>query len=80
VKFKINGQFHFGWIRVSISTSYGFVTGTISGYAFNSIANTSITAGQMHPLATEKAAIEDVPTGSLGALAAGAPAIPSWRK
>lgn len=74
VKFKIAGQFHYGWIRLSMSCSRGFCTGKVTGYAFNSIANQSITAGQLHPTAGGKAAVE-VPAGSLGMLAAGARAI-----
>jgi hypothetical protein len=80
VKFKVNGQFHFGWIRVSITTHPSFVSGTITGYAFNSIANVPIFAGQLRPAGSEQAAIQNVPPGSLGMLAAGAQAIPYWKK
>jgi hypothetical protein len=80
VKFKVNGKFHFGWIRVSITTHPGSVSGTITGYAFNSIANVPIFAGQLHPAGSGQAAIQNVPAGSLGMLAAGAQAIPYWKR
>jgi hypothetical protein len=80
VKFKVNGKFHFGWIRVSITTHPDSVSGTITGYAFNSIANEPIFAGQLRPAGSEGAVTENVPAGTLGMLAAGAEAIPYWKK
>ena len=69
---------HYGWIRLSLAVSFGSITGSITGYAFNTIANQSIAAGQIRP-ADEKALVEEVPAGSLGMLAAGSAAIPYWR-
>jgi len=77
VKFKISGQFHYGWIRLNTDCSRGFCNGTITGYAFNTQANQSITAGQLRPPSADGAAIQEAPVGSLGMLAAGTAARPS---
>lgn len=51
VKFKINNQFHFGWIRIqtSIYSHFGWLDVpqlTIHDYAYESVANAPIKAGQ----------------------------------
>lgn len=66
-KFKINGQTHYGWARLSIRTAGASVTAHISGYAYETVANKSIRAGQ------KAGADFSTPdeNGSLGALARG---------
>lgn len=68
-KFRINGQTHYGWARLSVRTAGASVTAHISGYAYETVANQSIRAGQ-------RTGTGDVSTsedrGSLGALARGA--------
>jgi len=44
LKFKINGQVHYGWARLSLQ-SFGW-TATLTGYAYETIANKPIVAGQ----------------------------------
>lgn len=68
LEFKIGGQTHYGWARLSVQSSYGQgVVGTITGYAYETTANKPIRAGQ-----TSSGAEVSEQKGSLGALAAGA--------
>ena len=74
LKFKIKGRFHFGWARITITTSGKRFTATLTGYAYETIPGKGIVAG--------KRTDSDVATfspASLGHLAAGASAIPAWR-
>jgi hypothetical protein len=53
VKFKIDGQFHYGWARITVVTGptssfYGLLT----GYAYETIPNKSIIAGKTKGPAT----------------------------
>ena len=75
LKFKIKGRFHFGWARltVEIPQFYNF-TATLTGYAYETIPNKAIIAGQ-----TKGPTDTTVAPTSLGHLAAGASAIPAWR-
>ncbi len=75
LKFKIHGQTHYGWARLSVSAEqYVYVAATLTGYAYETIPNKAIIAGK------EKGAdVITVQPASLGHLAAGAPAIPAWR-
>jgi len=72
IKFKIKDQFHLGWARITVATRTNAFTGTLTGYAYETIPGKAIVAGQTKG--------PDELAGSLGALAAGAAAIPSWRK
>jgi hypothetical protein len=72
-RFKIRKEIHYGWARLCVKThvdgdGYYFTT-TLEGYAYETIPNKAIIAGET------KGADDFVPElGSLGALAAGAPA------
>jgi len=46
LKFKIKGKTHYGWARLDVQTSGGNITGTLTGYAYETVANRSIRAGQ----------------------------------
>jgi len=48
LKFFINGKVHFGWARVTVTTSGKSFTATLTGYAYETITNKSIIAGQTH--------------------------------
>jgi hypothetical protein len=76
LEFLINGQKHFGWARMSAQNIGCFpCIGRIFGYAYETIPNKAIIAGdQGH---AEEAYAK--PT-MLGALALGAPALNLWRK
>jgi hypothetical protein len=89
LKFHINGQFHYGWAR--LTTTGGWPRSAIlTGYAYETIPGKSIIAGQ-----TKEALVEsdygagaslanplpDTPLpGSLGMLALGAQDVPLWRR
>jgi len=46
LKFKIKGKTHYGWARLSVQTGKITITGTLTGYAYETVANRSIRAGQ----------------------------------
>jgi hypothetical protein len=73
LKFKIKGKIHYGWARLSVDNFINDITATLTGYAYETVANKPITAG--------KTAGPDVVTvqPSVGHLARGAAAIPAWR-
>ena len=89
VKFQVAGQTHYGWVRMSINviSNYGAYNVSITGFAYETVANQSIVAGQTNgPTGTRAqlaapnpgVAVDSGPT--LGMLAAGALAKPLWRK
>jgi hypothetical protein len=77
-KFQINHKLHFGWARLCVKThvvdgSNSFTT-TLTGYAYETIPNKAIAAGQ-----TTGSDVTALYPASLGRLAAGASAIPAGR-
>jgi hypothetical protein len=75
LEFRLHGKVHFGWARLSVICPGTDVDATLSGYAYETIANKSIIAGKTHG--------KDVVTlhdPSLGHLAQGDSAISWWRK
>jgi len=69
LEFKINGETHYGWARFNVEASYAQgVVGTLTGYAYETIANKPIRAGQT----SGEADASFHQKNSLGALAAGA--------
>jgi len=88
LKFMIRGKVHFGWARVTVTTSGKNFTATLTGYAYETIANKSIIAGETKESDAEVAGKQVNPTSlavpiparqSLGMLALGAQGVP-WRK
>lgn len=84
VKFLINGQIHYGWIRMSISWS-GRVFGTITEYAYETVANKKIAAGAttdsndaLSANTMPRSLLERGP--SLGFLALGSDGLTAWRR
>ena len=78
LKFQINGETHFGWARLNVSVqSHGpaNVTATLTGYAYETVANKPIIAGK-----TKGADVITVQPATLGHLAAGASVIPARRR
>jgi len=73
LKFKIKGRFHFGWARITVTTTKNSFTALLTGYAYETIPGKAIIAGDKGP---NGKTVESV---SLGHLAAGASAIPAWR-
>jgi hypothetical protein len=91
VKFKIKGRTHYGWARLSVSVDAGnhIVTGTLTGYAYETIPNKPIIAGKTKG-ADETASLEPLnPTSfsaptpgpaTLSVLALGSPGLSIWRR
>ena len=83
LKFLIHGQVHYGWARV---TNVGIWRFTVTGYAYETIANKSLRAGQTsETVATEAddTASLKIPAAegpSLGMLARGVEAMAVWRR
>ena len=89
LKFNINGKVHFGWARVTVTTSGKTFTATLTGYAYETIPNKSIIAGKTKGPDNEVGG-EQVSSASpaspapapktLGILALGAQGVPLWRR
>jgi len=89
-KFKINGQFHYGWARLSVTTpAHGAYTATLTGYAYETVANKGIVAGQtagtdevgaIVPTSPMVPASEAYRPASLGLLGRGASGLSIWRR
>lgn len=91
VKFIINGEVHYGWIRISVNTSGENVNTTMTGYAYETIANKPIIAGatkESENVTSESdtaeqrnsASVNAPSRESLAALALGSQGLPLWRK
>lgn len=86
VRFLINGQTHYGWIRLTVTTATkGAMSAIITGYAYETVANKVIKAGTATSTATQaspKAEVRGVKSGeaSLGMLALGADGLSMWRR
>ena len=67
LKFQIKGKTHYGWARLNVTGSgLGTIVATLTGYAYETIANKAIVAGK-----TSGAAYSGDQTRTLGGLALG---------
>jgi hypothetical protein len=49
LKFTIHGKTHYGWARLNVAVSAGaHVDATLTGYAYETIANEAIVTGKKH--------------------------------
>jgi hypothetical protein len=48
LKFVIKGKVHYGWARLSVASEGYQITATLTGYAYETIPNKPIIAGQTH--------------------------------
>lgn len=87
VSFQRNGQTHYGWIRLTVTTTFDpngpRMTATVTGYAYETVANKPILAGTAGTAAAEVGAPREIQSrngASLGMLALGADALPMWRR
>jgi hypothetical protein len=82
-QFKINGETHYGWARLSVSRkAYHFIA-ILTGYAYEDTPNTAIKAGQTTGTSADSSANRDPqspPYKSLGELALGRAIVPSGRQ
>ena len=74
LKFQIKGKTHYGWARLSVTDRSPHITATLTGYAYETIANKPIIAGR-----TKGPDVITLEPASLGHLARGASAISTWR-
>ena len=93
LKFLINGEVHYGWARIKFPYPNGYGFPSIYGYAYESVANQPIIAGQtsgtyeasgVQPSRAaeskeQKTAAAASTTATLGALAAGMQGLNLWR-
>ena len=84
VRFLIHGAPHYGWVRLTISThDVASMSGSVSGYAYETIPNKPIFAGSAKNVSEASNAKEKVRGASgpsLGMLALGAHGMPQWRR
>ena len=64
LKFKISGKTHFGWARLSVEGGAGNITATLTGYAYETVANKEIDAGQTQDAANSDTASLDLTPAS----------------
>jgi len=80
LQFLISGQPHFGWARFTVKLEPGLgcsFRATLSGYAYESVANMPIVTGQTTEVSTDSFSHT---AASLGMLALGASGISIWRR
>jgi hypothetical protein len=82
LEFQIDGQAHYGWAEVFVATfeSGGFTEyrGVVKGYAYNTVPNKPMRAGQT----SDRDLIGEIAPqpATLGLLALGAPGLDIWRR
>jgi hypothetical protein len=74
LKFKIGGKIHYGWARLSVQVQNSSITATLTGYAYETIPNKPIIAGE-----TTGQDVAIIKPAGLGDLARGVPAVPAFR-
>jgi len=71
-KFQIKGKIHYGWARLNVTGSgLGTIVATMTGYAYETIANKAIVAGRTAAGRTEDTEDSVDQFGTLGGLALG---------
>jgi hypothetical protein len=84
VRFLINGETHYGWVRLTVTTPPDkFISAKITAYAYETVANKPIQAGIVEAPIAEIQALGDIQNQSgpsLGMLALGADGLSRWRR
>jgi hypothetical protein len=87
VRFPIDGEFHYGWIRLTVKTNsqtHGpYMTAAITEYAYETVPDEPIYAGSTEEPAAEVRGPENIQNqrrASLGMLALGANGLLLWRR
>lgn len=88
LRFRIDGETHFGWARLTVKAQARGVVATLTGYAYETVPNKPIIAGKTKR--SDDNSIVEEPNASLvapapqsaqlGILALGAPALSIWRR
>lgn len=84
VKFLINGQTHYGWVRMTVTTEPRGLSATITAYAYETVANKRILAGTPETVTVAtmdlSSAAPNQSQASLGMLALGSDGLKLWRR
>jgi hypothetical protein len=89
LRFKIEGKTHFGWARLNVQATSSSIIATLTGYAYETIPNKSIHAGQTKgashylaaaPLTPDTRDILAHAGPTLGQLASGSREMSIWRR
>jgi hypothetical protein len=84
LQFVINGQIHFGWARLTVLTDSHreMVRATLTGYAYETEANTPILTGKTSGPEefSQSMPVRDKEPAKLGVLALGATGLNLWRR
>jgi hypothetical protein len=87
VRFTMDGELHYGWVRLTVTASPQLdgppLSAQITAYAYETEANTTIYAGLTKEASAELEPAMSVPNHrgpSLGMLALGAEGVPLWRR
>jgi hypothetical protein len=85
LKFSVNGETHYGWARLTVKAKGG-IFATLSGYAYETVPNKAIDAGEKSgPVVAEAANHPQEiapanPLATVGVLARGADGLTVWRR
>jgi hypothetical protein len=94
LRFRIHGQVHYGWARLTVYVKGGqSIIASLLGFAYETIPGKSIKAGQTNEAKNDftngdfgpgASLINPIPntphSAALGALALGAQGVPLWRR
>ena len=82
LKFKIHGKTHYGWARLNVTymPEGHSITATLTGYAYETIPNQGLRAGQRHNADHQPTNSLAPTSGSLGQLARGAQSVTLGRR
>ncbi|MFZ0774083.1 MAG: hypothetical protein WCA49_22595 [Candidatus Sulfotelmatobacter sp.] len=81
VEFLIDGATHYGWIRLSSTVGkFKVATFTVTGYAYETVPDQPIKAGQLTDEASAPAESAPLAKPSLGVLALGSQGLELWRR
>jgi hypothetical protein len=85
LKFLIDGEVHFGWARLTVMANKQKeeVTAILTGYAYETEANTPIVTGQTKGASEAVSRADPIPASKptmLGWLALGSPGLSAWRR
>lgn len=87
IQLKINGDLHFGWVRLTVQSNLKRrLMATVTGYAYETVPNQPIIAGDTGGISggtepTPKSALQpEEGTATLGALSLGAGGLAIWRR
>jgi len=88
LRFKVDGKIHYGWARLSVTIFLSNITTALTGYAYETIPNKPIIAGEtkgpeydrVEQSHSETLTMPAPETASLGLLATGSRALSIWRR